>query len=209
MTGSARRLLAAALTAAALAGCSSGGTPPVAPVLGQRGVRLVGGGGALPEQLLEPPVVTAAQRQLAKNKRVGRLCDALQTLDDLPEPADDVADLSDYAAQVHGILSSIDFSKKLDDAHGKARIGVPSEVVDVLTDMQAHAYAYMIRLNAVNGVRADMLKRSAQLHVTRQQIDAMLAPVADRALVQLLNSSHTADERLLEQARPTLCLTQV
>jgi hypothetical protein len=196
------------MAVAALAGCTSSSKPPVVAVVTGRGGVVVGGGMALPEQLLEPPIVTSADRQLAKNKRTGRLCDALQTLDDLPEPSDDVTKLSAYAANVYGIVSTIDFAKKLDDEHHMATVPVPAEIIDVLKDMQAQAYAYTTRMNSINGLRADLLKRSADLHVTRAQVDAAVAGLADQALVQLLNSSQTADVRRLEQARPVLCTTQ-
>jgi hypothetical protein len=191
-----------AVFAVLLSGCSSNPVPRV--VLPPTVSADLGAGGPLPEQLLEPPAVTAAQRQAAKTKRQVRLCDALTSLDTLTEPSvHDLGALTQYAASMHGMLSSISFTREPADKGVLKKM--PTSVVSALEAAQAQLYAYMVRLGATKGLRDEMVKRYPD---RRAQADALALRYSQRSLLQLINSPYTAAMRLLEQSRSTVCATK-
>jgi hypothetical protein len=182
-----------------LAGCSPNAVPRV--VLPPSVGAALGAGGPLPEQLLEPPAVTAAQRQSAKVKRSVRVCDALLSLDTLTEPSvHDLKGLTKYAASMYGIFSSISLTREPAD-NGVLK-EVPPRVAAALGSVQAELYAYMIRLGATKGLRDNLVARYPD---RRKDADALALRYSQRSLLQLINSPYSANIRLLEKARPTMC----
>lgn len=156
--------------------------------------------GPFPETLLEPPPVTTAERLALKSRRQTRFCDAMTALRDLPEPQpDDVDRMLEFAASYHSGLAGIDFKAELDPAQeGDKPVPLPAPLVTLIKREQAQLYAYRVRLAAIAAVSRDAENR-------KEDASGLVRERSQTAFVQLVNSTFTADDRVLREAAPRLC----
>ena len=155
----------------------------------------------LPESVLEPPALNAADRALLKERRVIDFCDGERLIADLAEPPPyDAAKVLDFGRTYWSLLSSMKLHGKVRARSDSQPGPIPDEphaVADAIREAQAQMWAYFSRTEL-----------AALVTRTNHQPASYLHGAFDEAFVQLANSQFTRADGVLRDAYTKLCPAQ-